>query len=153
MNWFLAWRLHSTYPTLCCKGPLKRRALPSWTLSQNFGLRKFRHSSRSCCQQNSSRVELVDHTYEGRRTMAVYYTSVDCNPLTPLLRSVVDLLYNLLLQLGSSWQDFVWYSASCGPSPVAGILVLTTVDFCFTCTNPAVGSQIFNRLLSYNAIQ
>ena len=32
----------------------------------------------------------MDHTYEGRRAMAVYYTSVDCNPPTPLLRSVVD---------------------------------------------------------------
>ena len=28
----------------------------------------------------------------------VYYTSVDCNPLTPLLRSVPDMLYNLFLR-------------------------------------------------------
>jgi len=27
----------------------------------------------------------------------VYYTSVDCNPLTPLLRFVLYLLYNLFL--------------------------------------------------------
>jgi len=27
----------------------------------------------------------------------VYYTLVDCNPLTPLLRLVVDLLYELFL--------------------------------------------------------
>ena len=35
--------------------------------------------------------------------MAVYYKSVNCNPLTPLLRFVVDLLYNLyFLQLTRS---------------------------------------------------
>ena len=28
----------------------------------------------------------------------VYYTSVDCNPLTPLLRSVPDMLYKLFLR-------------------------------------------------------
>jgi len=27
----------------------------------------------------------------------VYYTLVDCNPLTPLLRFVLDLFYDLLL--------------------------------------------------------
>jgi len=31
--------------------------------------------------------------------VAVYYKSVNCNPLAPLLRFVVDLLYNLFLQL------------------------------------------------------
>jgi len=35
-------------------------------------------------------------------THTVYYASVDCNPLTPLLRFVVDLLFNLNLQLYSS---------------------------------------------------
>ena len=30
---------------------------------------------------------------------AVYYTSVNCNPLSPLLLFVVDLLYSLFLQL------------------------------------------------------
>ena len=34
----------------------------------------------------------VDASWPG-----AYYTSVDCNPLTPLLRFVLDLLYNLLL--------------------------------------------------------
>jgi len=61
------------------------------------------------CQQNSSTVELVDcATYDCRarcsRTHIVYYTSVDCNPPTPLLQFVLDLLYNLC----SSWQDFDW---------------------------------------------
>jgi len=31
--------------------------------------------------------------------VAVYYKSVNCDPLTPLLRFVVDLLYNVFLQL------------------------------------------------------
>ena len=30
--------------------------------------------------------------------MAVYYKSVNCNSLTPLLGHVVDLLYNFCLQ-------------------------------------------------------
>jgi len=38
-------------------------------------------------------MELVDDTYDGRRVVAVYYTSVSCNLLTVLsLRFVVDLL-------------------------------------------------------------
>ena len=57
----------------------------------------FATASRSCCQQNSSTVELVDDTYDGRRD--VYHPSVNCNPLlTPSLRFVVDLWYNLFLR-------------------------------------------------------
>ena len=52
--------------------------------------------------------------------IAVYYKSVSCNPLTPLLRFVVDLLYNLFLQLRRFW---LTYSALCGPSAVADLLV------------------------------
>ena len=44
-------------------------------------LHNFATASRSRCQQNSSMVELVDHTYDGstRRGWAhiVYYVSVD----------------------------------------------------------------------------
>ena len=76
-------------------------ALPSETLSQTLDLENFATTSRSCCQQNSSTVELVDHSHDGRLIVAVYYTSVDRNALTPLLRILVDLLYNLFLQLGS----------------------------------------------------
>ena len=36
------------------------------------------------------------HLYDNRRVVAVYCTSVNCNPLTPLLRFVVDLWYKLL---------------------------------------------------------
>ena len=51
--------------------------------------------------------------------LKVYYTSVDCNPLTPLLRFVLDLLYNLLLD------NCAAYIASCGLSAVAELLVAT----------------------------
>jgi len=46
----------------------------------------------------SSTVELVVHTYDGRRVIAAYSTFVDLYALTPLLRFVnfvTDLLYNL----------------------------------------------------------
>ena len=57
----------------------------SGTLSQILGL--FRHGKSIACQQNSSTVELVDHTYHGRRIVDVYYTSVDCNgPFIHMLR-------------------------------------------------------------------
>ena len=35
--------------------------------------------------------------------MAVYYKSINSNALTPLLRFVADLLYNLFLQLTTFW--------------------------------------------------
>ena len=47
--------------------------------------------------------QLVDYTYDGRarrgwmRNAQVYYTLVDCNPLIPLLRSVLDLSYKLFI--------------------------------------------------------
>ena len=77
-----------------------------WNFAPNSGLRKFRHDksmvwspklvdSRSC-GFTSTTVERV-HAQS-------LYTLVDCNPLTPLLRFVLDLLYNLFLH--SSWQDF-----------------------------------------------
>jgi len=50
-------------------------------------------------------VELVDHTYDGRRVVpgrVQYYTSVDRNALSPLLQCVAALLYNLSIQLCSS---------------------------------------------------
>ena len=43
--------------------------------------------------------ELVDHICDGRRVMAVYYTSVDRNVLTAIFRFVTNLLYNLFLRL------------------------------------------------------
>jgi len=54
-------------------------------------------------QQNSSTVEPVDYMYDDQARRgwihSVYYTLVDCNLLTLLLRFVVDLPYNLFTQL------------------------------------------------------
>ena len=88
-SWFLAWRLPSTYSTLCCKeicvSP-KIRILPSGTLSQTSYLENFTTASRSRCQQNSSSsssstVELVDNTY----------TTIDESRLFTTSRSTVTL--------------------------------------------------------------
>jgi len=64
----LAWRLPSTSPALHCKEILisaKIRVLPSGTLSQTLDLENFTTASGSCCQQNSSTGEFVDHAYDG----------------------------------------------------------------------------------------
>jgi len=74
--------------------PPKLRFFPS-EFSPNSGLRKFRHDTSIALS-----TELVDaeacwrHLYDNRRIVAIR-----CNPLTPLLRFVVDLLYNLFQQV------------------------------------------------------
>jgi len=74
--------------------PPKLRYFPS-EFSPNSGLRKFRHDTSIALS-----TELVDaeacwrHLYDNRRIVAT-----SCNPLTPLLRFVVDLLYNLFQQV------------------------------------------------------
>jgi len=73
-------------------------------------------------QQSSRTVELVDHTYDGRRVARRRHTSVDRNALTALLRSRMGLLWTLFLQLCSSWQDFIWYSVSCSLSAIEELL-------------------------------
>jgi len=45
----------------------KIRTLPPRTLFQTLGCENFVTASRSCCHQNSSTVEFVDHTYDDRR--------------------------------------------------------------------------------------
>jgi len=69
-----------------------------------------------------SSVQITHNIYDSRvsphrRVVAVwaYYMSVNCNPLTPLLRFVVDCCTTCFY----SWQDTDWHSASRGPSAVA----------------------------------
>jgi len=91
-SWFLVWMIRSTYPTLYFKeirlSP-KLRHLELYPTLLLWTLENFATVSRSSCQQNSSTVELVDHTYDGRCVVAwvtlVHYTSVDSNTITPLL--------------------------------------------------------------------
>ena len=86
----------------------KISVLPSGTLSQTLDLENFATASRLRCQQL---VIIVDgraracwrHLYDSRRVVAVYYKSINCSPLTPVLRFVVDLLYNLFIQLTRFW--------------------------------------------------
>ena len=106
--------LPSTDPTLCykeiCVSP-KISVLPSGTLSQTSDLENFATASRSRCQQL---VVVVDdgracwrRLYDNQRVVAVYYTSINCNPLTPF-----DLLWICRITCSYSWQDFDWHSVA-----------------------------------------
>ena len=93
----LAWRILSTYSTLCYKKSwVSARVLPSGTSSQTPGLENFAMTSRSHRQQNSpssSTVELVDDTYTTIDELWLFNTSRSTVTLSiPLLRFVVDLL-------------------------------------------------------------
>jgi len=109
----------STCPTLCCK---------YIQVPPNKGL-YFAAASWLCCFNKTHRWSSLWITPAVVDTSTllihiVYCTLVSCNPLTPLLWFVLDLLYDFFLQLCSSWQDFNWHSASCGPSAVAELPVL-----------------------------
>ena len=65
--------------------------------------RTFRHSKLIAL---STKLVVVDSRacwrhdrYDSWRVVAVYCKSVHCSPLTPLLRCIVDLLYNLFTEL------------------------------------------------------
>jgi len=97
----LAWRLPFIYPTLCLirkfssSGISKIKGTSLWNFVPNYGLRKFCHGKSIAL--STKLVVVVDgracwrHLYDNRRVVAVYYKSVNCNPLTPLLWFVVDL--------------------------------------------------------------
>ena len=129
----------STYHTLCYNemwvSP-KIRVWPSGTLSQTQDFENFATASRTRCQQHSSSssstVEFVDDTiYDDRRVVAVYYKSIYCNPLTPLV--YCDLLWICCTTCFYSWQDSDWHSASRGPSAVAEFFVLHTYSLITQC--------------------
>jgi len=68
------------------------------------------------------------------RTHIVYYTSVDCNPITPLLRFVLELVPTVVQQLTKFWLTF----ASRGPSAVAELLVYRIVEPLIVLNEPIV---------------
>ena len=72
MRWFLTWRLPFSYHPLDSS---KIKGFLCGTLSQTLDLENSATTGRSCCQQNSSTVELVYHTSDGQRVEAAYYTS------------------------------------------------------------------------------
>ena len=82
------WFWYGSFLLLCCKevrvSP-KIRVFPSATLSQIFflDLKNFSRACQSCCQQSSSTVEVVDHTYDGRRVASC--TQLTTCPSTAML--------------------------------------------------------------------
>jgi len=127
-SWILAWEL-CVQPILHCLirkfGYLQNKGT-SVRLCPSSGLRKFCHGKLI-----TSLTKLVHtdsracwwHLYDNRRVVAAYYKSVNSNPLTLLLRFVVDSLYNLFY----CWQDFDWHSTPRGASAVAQFLVNSTI--------------------------
>jgi len=85
--------------------------LPTGTLPQTLELENFATACGWCSQQSPSTVEPVDYTCDGRASRGcmhkVYYTLVDCNPLTPLLRFVLDFFtmcsYSVVQKLVKFW--------------------------------------------------
>jgi len=93
------WTNRAGFPHACFLSPIPHCVIRKFGYLQKLRyfpvalcpkLRYFVTSSRSRCQQNSSSssstVELVDDTYTtiDESRLAVYWKSVDCNPLTPL---------------------------------------------------------------------
>jgi len=103
-----------------------------WSIS--LGLRKFRHTKSSvyrCYQRTRQRSACGLHL---RRSSAsglnaqVYYTLVDCNLLTPLLRFAMDLSYKLFPHCCAAvGKVFHWHMTSRGPSEVAELLVFLVI--------------------------
>jgi len=66
-SWFLAWRLPSTYPTLCYKVICVSSELEYFSFVRYSGFRQFRHGKLIALSTNSSSssstVEFVDDTY------------------------------------------------------------------------------------------
>ena len=110
-SWFMTQSFAFTYLSLCYKEILVSPKIRIFTSSQTLDFKNFAAASRSCCQQNSSTVEFVDDIYDCRRVVALYYTSVSCNPQTLLLRFVVDLLYTCSYNM-PQWTRFDRRSAS-----------------------------------------
>ena len=121
--------LASLYPScrvLLGNSDLQNKGASLWNFLPNSALIKFcRSKSMMLSTKLPSTVKLVDHTYDGRRVVAVYYRSVDCNPLNSITSICCTALF---LQLCSSWQDFNWHCASCSLSAVAELLVIAVVS-------------------------
>ena len=64
-----------------------------WSRVFQFCVFHFRVFSRPVVVDGRARWR---HLYDTRRVLAVYCSSVNCNPLSPLHRFAVDLLYNFV---------------------------------------------------------
>jgi len=112
-------------------------------LCPNSGLNKFLRGKSIAL---STKLVVVDgracwrHLYDNRRVVAVYYKSINCNPLTPYC----DMLWTCFY----GWQDFDWHSALRGPSAVAKLLVL----FCLKNTNKQQEFDNTDRTAGYRSM-
>jgi len=108
-SWLLAWKLSFTYCTLRYKklSISKYKGTSVWNFVLNSGLRKF-FQGRSIVLSTKLADSRVcwRHLWRSTRrgwTHVVYYTSVDCNPLTPLHQfcsgSVLQLVPTVVQQL------------------------------------------------------
>jgi len=89
-------------PIFCYKrnsGTSKNKGTSLTNFVPNLDLGNFDTASRWRCEQNTSTVEMVDETYDRKRIVAVYCTSVNCNPITQLLPFVVQLVSSVMQQL------------------------------------------------------
>ena len=90
---FGTWRLPSTYPTLCYRLN-EIRVSPSgtlsWTRTSKISPRQVDRVVNNTRRRRRSSL-LTTPRYDSRRVVAVYYKSVNCNPLTTaiLVRSSV----------------------------------------------------------------
>jgi len=89
-SWLLARRFPATYPALCFKEIWEFSKIAGtsfWNFVPNSGLRQFRQSKSIVL--STKLLVVVDgrvcwrHLYYNRRVVAVYYRSINCNPLTP----------------------------------------------------------------------
>jgi len=119
-----------------------------WDFVPNSGLQKSRHGKSIALSITLVVVVVVDvpacwqHLYDSRRVVTVYYKSVNCNPLTPSLRFVVDCCTACFY----SWQDFDWHIASRGPSAVAEFLVVKHHHECVLSTLPQIRHRVVNLM-------
>jgi len=102
-------------------GALNSTQTKLWNFVPNFGLRHGKSIVLS-----AKLVELVDHTYDGRRVVAVYHTSVDRNAPASLLQFAGFVVQLVHVQLCDSSRDFDYYRARRGPSAAAELLVSTS---------------------------
>jgi len=86
--------------------PAKMGGTSLWNFASNSGLKILPCGKSTVLSTKLVHGLAYDHTYDSGCRCATagctQYMLVDCNPLTPLLRFVLDLLYNLFLQLCSS---------------------------------------------------
>jgi len=84
--------------------PPKIRILFSGTLPRTLDSQNFATAGGSCSQQNSSTVELVDHTDDDRRVAVgrIQFIGRTCWSTVTLCLNYFDLLYNLLLDYSAA---------------------------------------------------